>query len=297
MSRSRAEQSRINGSKSRGPKTQEGKQRSSQNACKHGLTAQKFVLLESEHGDDGFDRLLQAFIARFEPADEVEYDLVFEAAAARWKLRRAWAIEVSTFEHKIEDQRDWVDDKFVECTDQDRLTLAFGWLSSDNVILTLNRYQTRIRREFERALRDLEYLRSGRIKPPVVGQVVGQVQDLRRAPRPASAELELPNEPSQPPPFQNRDRQGVGSSQLPNEPEMPAEKHRSGPAEVLKIVYNHETSVGKKRNAQDPSPGAGRCTDRADGIREYSELSTGHPSDYSEELPGLPPAEHQVFEP
>jgi hypothetical protein len=203
MSLSRAEQSRINGAKSRGPKTEQGKQRSSQNACKHGLTAQKFVLLESEHDDDGFDRLLQAFIARFEPADEVEYDLVFEAAASRWKLRRCWAIEVSTFDHKIEDRREWVEDRYSECTEHDHLTMAFGWLSSDNVILTLNRYQSRIRRDFERALRDLAYIRSGRIPP------VGQVRDLRRAPRPASSEPELPNEPNQPPQFQNRDPQGV----------------------------------------------------------------------------------------
>jgi hypothetical protein len=72
----RAQASRINGAKSRGPTTPEGKARSSQNALKHGLCAERFAVvgdedaqafaaLEGELAPDGtLQRLLAGRIAR-----------------------------------------------------------------------------------------------------------------------------------------------------------------------------------------------------------------------------------------
>ena len=51
----RAAASRRNGAKSRGPKTPEGKARSAQNALKHGLRAQKCIVLPSENAAEFAD--------------------------------------------------------------------------------------------------------------------------------------------------------------------------------------------------------------------------------------------------
>ncbi len=48
LSPARAAASRKNGARSRGPKTAQGKARSAQNALKHGLRAQKYVVLPDE---------------------------------------------------------------------------------------------------------------------------------------------------------------------------------------------------------------------------------------------------------
>jgi hypothetical protein len=57
----RAEASRRNGAKSRGPKSAEGKARSSRNAIKHGLRARRRVLLGGE-SEAEFKRLETALI-------------------------------------------------------------------------------------------------------------------------------------------------------------------------------------------------------------------------------------------
>jgi hypothetical protein len=48
INHARAEASRKNGARSRGPKTEEGKARSAQNALKHGMRAQKHLVLPEE---------------------------------------------------------------------------------------------------------------------------------------------------------------------------------------------------------------------------------------------------------
>jgi hypothetical protein len=157
----KAEQARINGAKSRGPKTDEGKRKSSMNACKHGLTSS--LIVHQNEDDEEFQRLLAVFIDKFQPADPVEHDLVFEAAAARYQLRRAWALETATFDWQMEKQRKSVDNQVENCDEETRTAIAFESLADDsNSLALLNRYHARIRRGFEKAIRDLEHLRSSR---------------------------------------------------------------------------------------------------------------------------------------
>jgi hypothetical protein len=95
----RALASRINGAKSRGPKTEEGKARSSQNALKHGLRAQKFVVLRHEDAA-GYEAHERALLAELRPEGPLRTLLAQRVAAAAWRLERADRMEAELFEQQ-----------------------------------------------------------------------------------------------------------------------------------------------------------------------------------------------------
>ena len=84
---------RNNAKKSTGPRTDEGKQRISQNALKHGLLARDAVL----PGEDPavFDRHFRDFEDTIEPQNALEFALVRQIADAEWRLRRLARIETA----------------------------------------------------------------------------------------------------------------------------------------------------------------------------------------------------------
>ena len=89
---------RRNAQKSTGPKTEQGKIRSRQNAYVHGLTAQTVIGLV-ENADEYAD--LEALIlADYEPQTTIERVLVQRLASLFWRLRRAVAIETGLFQCK-----------------------------------------------------------------------------------------------------------------------------------------------------------------------------------------------------
>jgi hypothetical protein len=87
MSLSRSEQARINGSKSRGPKTAEGKTISSLNALKHGMYARNPVRLFFESPED-LERIHADCIAQFRPGTQYEHRLVEHIAELEHEYNR-----------------------------------------------------------------------------------------------------------------------------------------------------------------------------------------------------------------
>jgi hypothetical protein len=75
VSNARAEASRRNGAMSRGPKTTEGKARAAQNALKHGLRAEKYVVLPDEDAA-GFAALEAALTEELAPDGALQNILV-----------------------------------------------------------------------------------------------------------------------------------------------------------------------------------------------------------------------------
>ena len=95
VSNARAEASRRNGAKSRGPKTEEGKARSARNALKHGMRAQKFVVLPDEHGAE-FAALEAALVEELAPVGALQVVLARRVAIAAWRLARADRLAAGT---------------------------------------------------------------------------------------------------------------------------------------------------------------------------------------------------------
>jgi len=96
LSPARAAASRANGARSQGPKTPEGKARSAQNALKHGLRAQKHMLLPGESAAE-YQRLEAALMEELAPEGALQAVLARRVVAAAWRLERAEGIEVQLF--------------------------------------------------------------------------------------------------------------------------------------------------------------------------------------------------------
>jgi hypothetical protein len=92
----RADASRRNGAKSKGPRSSEGKARSAQNALKHGLRAQKHVVLPGESAAE-FAALEAALMEELAPEGALQSVLAQRVVAATWRLARAERLEAELF--------------------------------------------------------------------------------------------------------------------------------------------------------------------------------------------------------
>jgi hypothetical protein len=142
----RAAASRTNGAKSKGPKTAEGKARSSQNALKHGLRARKWVVLHGENAAE-FERLEAALIDELAPEGVLQSLLAQRVAAAVWRLGRAEQLETQLFAENGGSGRSCALALIRDCN---------GARSFD----TLLRYRGGTLAEFWRALRTLKALQA-----------------------------------------------------------------------------------------------------------------------------------------
>jgi hypothetical protein len=125
---------------STGPTTPEGKARSSQNARKHGLTAQDLVIGPEDREE--FDELLTGFQADVSPVGTLQQALFDELVAAAWNLRRIRRMETGLCAGAASYQ-DLLDNDEVQ-TRLDRLA----------------RHKARIERTFHRSLKELKALQT-----------------------------------------------------------------------------------------------------------------------------------------
>src|ERR1700757_509638 len=85
------EANRRNALKSTGPKSEEGKAKSSMNALRHGLTAAQAVLPhEDQHG---YEKLREGMLESYAPENPAEQAIVEELANAYWRLMRLHRVE------------------------------------------------------------------------------------------------------------------------------------------------------------------------------------------------------------
>jgi hypothetical protein len=90
------EANRRNSLKSTGPITPEGKDRSRQNAIRHGLTAETVIAAFEDSAD--YEAFEAAVTADYDAEMAVERELVLRLASVLWRLRRSTLIETGLFE-------------------------------------------------------------------------------------------------------------------------------------------------------------------------------------------------------
>jgi hypothetical protein len=185
ISNARAEASRKNGAKSRGPKTSEGKARSAQNALRHGLRAQKYVVLPEEDAAE-FAGLEAALIAELAPVGALQTVLARRVAVAAWRLARADRIEVELFA-----RRSWGAD-----ANPGIALIRDG--NGSRSFETLLRYRGAAMAEFWRALKALKALQAEQAaeRSPRAGLALAAPAS-RPAARASAASHATPNEPEQ----------------------------------------------------------------------------------------------------
>jgi hypothetical protein len=156
------EASRINGAKSQGPTTPEGKAKSAQNGNRHNLAGGHIVLLSNESIHE-FKKFSFGYYDAFAPANAVERDLVNQLIAASWRLARISAMESAIFELEMWRQEAKHAKTFNYLDSHTRHVLTF--LNMDNeedAMRKLHRYQTSARRAYNAAFKQLQALQGDR---------------------------------------------------------------------------------------------------------------------------------------
>ena len=147
----KSETSRINGAKSHGPKTPEGKEASSRNSLKHGLTSRKTFVLQCESIDD-YRAMLAEHIAIHQPVTAPEKELVDQMAIARWRIRRFVAAETVLFDCEMIRNEAAVNKEFATTDSDVHLAMAIRSLADESRTLSLmSRYESRLQRVHDKA--------------------------------------------------------------------------------------------------------------------------------------------------
>jgi len=167
----KSESARVNGAKSRGPTTPEGRVISSMNSLKHRLTG-KAVLLQNESPDE-FTQLLNAYFDYLQPRNQIETDLVADMVAARWRLRRTWRYQTAMLDIEMDVQTPDFEKKFEKYDEDMRGTSAFTNLSdTSRALRTAIHFDIHLSRTYRRTLEQLRRLRQSEnepTKPPKTG--------------------------------------------------------------------------------------------------------------------------------
>jgi hypothetical protein len=162
----------MNGAKSRGPKTREGKARSARNALKHGMRAQKHLVLPDEDAAE-FAALEGALVAELAPVGALQAVLARRVAVAAWRLARADRIETELFAERHVPNRG----------------LGLALIRDGNgtrSFETLLRYRGAAMAEFWRALRTLKALQAEQAPTMPVG-AGAPIEPVRCARHPLAA--------------------------------------------------------------------------------------------------------------
>jgi hypothetical protein len=140
VSEARQSANAANAHLSTGPRTEQGKARSSQNARKHGLTAAEFVIAAEDREE--FEEFLAELQADVSPKGKLQQVLFDRLAESAWNLRRIRRMEAELTTSAA---------SYLDILENPELTAQLDRLA---------RHKTRIERTFHRSLRELKALQT-----------------------------------------------------------------------------------------------------------------------------------------
>ena len=157
-----AEASRANGAKSKGPQSEQSREKSAKNAVQHGLTSTHNILLAGED-PARFQEMCAEYEQAYHPNGAVENHLVQDMVAARWRIRRLWNIEARLLDEEMASHDAGLAAQRPDLDGATHLALAFRRLADESRSFALiSRYESRLQRQHERAVRTLRDLQSAR---------------------------------------------------------------------------------------------------------------------------------------
>ncbi len=148
---------RVNAQKSTGPRTAAGRQRSSMNAVKHGLTGSRLILQPDEM--EAWNHLSTTLIAELKPMTELERQTVAKIIDTHFRLNRLASVENNVFNFGLIDNT-------TDSPNDDRIEVLIAqtraWIERSGSFDVLGRYEARLTRQVLQFTRELERLQADR---------------------------------------------------------------------------------------------------------------------------------------
>jgi hypothetical protein len=154
---SRTAINQANAQHSTGPKSTEGKQRSSLNALRHGLTGQIVVMPTEDLA--AYQRRLAGYNDEYRPKGSTEEDLVQALADTAWRLNRVAALETNLLTLGLTNPTPGIDGPEQI---QDAMSIVASLESQSKALANLSLHSQRLSRQFERTVAQLRELQDAR---------------------------------------------------------------------------------------------------------------------------------------
>src|SRR5665213_3091852 len=148
---------RANAQHSTGPKPEAGKQKSSLNALRHGLTGQIVVMPTDDLA--AYERHLKSYTDDCDPQGTIESQLVQTLADTAWRLNRVAALETNLLSLGIANGTPVAD---APPQVQDAFAIAAALESQTKALNNLSMHSQRLSRQFERAVAQLAEIQKTR---------------------------------------------------------------------------------------------------------------------------------------
>jgi len=179
----KSDTARVNGAKSQGPKTAEGREISSRNSTKHGLSSRNPLVLECENADH-FQSVHDSQMEIHQPATPAEQDLVDQMIAARWRILRLQSIESSLLDTEMRMKRSI--ERKLGSSHVVKLSEAYTSQANNSRAMALaSRHESRLNRMYQSSYKVLRDLQASRLKE--TKQAAAPEAALPRAAEPAKA--------------------------------------------------------------------------------------------------------------